>query len=251
MILFFRSPHFQPIRVAVLMHREEQRSKNTGVHLALLAPSQVSIHQLEECPAFDPAKTAVLFPCEEAVFADEVDPSTIEQVVVIDSRWAKAMVLIREDERLKGLRKLSLRDTRTAFWRRKTFGAPKEGVCTVEAVFFLCKALHSRSCLADPSQSGAAASAQPGLLADESRGERHRSTPAAMSGSECHHFDNLLWYFQYQVWGRRDLDLWDGDLFLRSLYLWGEGAQLQTFSLMSIVYFAAHARQKGRRLVED
>ena len=52
---------------------------------------------------------------------------------------------------------------RTAYWRYHTKGVPEDGLCTVEAVYFLCRELHAR---------------------------------AHVKG-DCHCYDDLLYYFAF------------------------------------------------------
>ena len=112
------------------------------------------------CPAFDPATSVVLYPSADSVLPDDLLPpltggggergaaaaataageagggeeggggsvgAGVTRVFVIDSRWAKATSLLQRPE-LASLRRVRLPEggPRTAFWRRKTAGAPSE-----------------------------------------------------------------------------------------------------------------------------
>ncbi|GFR43322.1 hypothetical protein Agub_g4391 [Astrephomene gubernaculifera] len=157
-----------PFRVSIVTHHEEKASKNTGVQVAILAAGQVDLHSMSAVPAdVDVSRCAVLFPCEEALEVGQLQPDSIDRLFIIDSRWKKAGELVRS-EQFRGMRAVRLSATRSAFWRFHTRGVAEEGVCTVEALYFLLEAMVQQGKLTDP-----------------------RFTAP-------HAFDNLLWYFAYQ-----------------------------------------------------
>lgn len=43
------------------------------------------------------------------------------------------------DARLRAARHVRIRSYRTAYWRFHTRGVPSDGLCTIEAVYFLCR----------------------------------------------------------------------------------------------------------------
>jgi DTW domain-containing protein YfiP len=151
-----------PCRLYVVTHAQQRLSNATGVHLPLLAPGQARLVSLEELPPLG-SGAVVLFPSANSVPVDSLDLATVTDVVVIDSKWGQAKGVLA-DAKLAGVRQVHLRDYRTCFWRYHTAGVPEEGLCTVEAVFFCFRELHSR----------------------------------AHAGEVCRCFDNLLWYFAQQ-----------------------------------------------------
>ena len=148
-----------------LTHAQQNLTTATGVHLALLAPAHARLLSVDELPVLDPTKTVVLFPDDAAVSAEAVDVSSITDVLVVDSKWGQARGVVAS-ERLRGMRHVRLNAYLTSYWRRAralpcvsraavapsragaergvprryhTAGVPPDGLCTVEAVFFLCR----------------------------------------------------------------------------------------------------------------
>ena len=146
-----------------LTHGQQNESSATGVHLGILAP-RCKLLDVGLLPALDPTTTVLLFPDDGAVPADSVDASAITDVVVIDSKWGQARGVM-EHPALRGIPHVRLGAYRTSYWRYHTKGVPDDGLCTVEAVYFLTRELHSR-----------------------------RHPP----GEQCACMDDLLWYFAFQ-----------------------------------------------------
>ncbi|GAX78826.1 hypothetical protein CEUSTIGMA_g6263.t1 [Chlamydomonas eustigma] len=155
-----------PFHVSIITDVDEQPSKNTGVQAAILAPGQVQLHDLDHCPEFDKERAVVLYPCDTALDIEEVQPDSIDRAFIIDSKWKRARRLIKHPA-IEGVRRVKLKEHKSAFWRFHTKGVAEEGVCTVEALFFFLNALVEKSKLGE-----------------------------AFCGPHC--FDNLLWYFSYQ-----------------------------------------------------
>lgn len=70
----------------------DYRKKSTGVQAATLAPGSIGIHAFpKEIPLdWDPRRSLVVFPSEDAVTLDEIDPQElagVERFVLLDSRW--------------------------------------------------------------------------------------------------------------------------------------------------------------------
>jgi hypothetical protein len=78
-----------PFKVSVVTHVAEGLSKATGVQLKVLCPDQVDLHIIEQEPqgGFDPARSLVLFPSDEAIEPQDIEPGSIDRVFVIDSKW--------------------------------------------------------------------------------------------------------------------------------------------------------------------
>jgi hypothetical protein len=98
-------------------HAQQNLTSATGVHLALLAPSQVRLLGVEELPALDARTAVVLFPDDEALPAEEVDVSSVTDVIVIDSKWGQARGVVASDK-LRGLRHVRIGAYVTSYWRR-------------------------------------------------------------------------------------------------------------------------------------
>ena len=113
------------------------------MHLAVLA-DRVSLARADELPVFCRETTLVLFPDEEAVPAEEVDAATVTDVVVIDSKWGQAHGVLAHPH-LDGCTRVRIGKHRTSYWRYHTAGVPEDGLCTVEAVYFLVRELHTSS----------------------------------------------------------------------------------------------------------
>lgn len=157
-----------PFHFSIITHHEEARSKNTGVQVAVLAPDRISLHSIDECPEFSASRAIVLFPCDEAIPAEEVDTTDLDRVFIIDSKWKKAGELVQHPA-LQGVKRVKLRHTQSCFWRFHTRGVAEEGVSTAEAIYHFLKAVHNQSWL--------------------------RSHPQY---EDPHCFDNVLWYFAFQ-----------------------------------------------------
>jgi DTW domain-containing protein YfiP len=145
----------------VVTHGQQNESSATGIHLAVLA-DRVTLCSVDELPVLG-SSAVVMFPDDSATPAEEVDiEGGVTSVICIDSKWGQANGILAHPS-LAGVRRVRLRSYRTSYWRFHTRGVPDDGLCTVEAVFFLCRELHRRS------HAGA-----------------------------CHCFDDLLWLFAVQ-----------------------------------------------------
>lgn len=155
-----------PFQVHVVLDRES-RSKNTGVHAAIIAQGSVHVHGVDSLPEVNPSEAILLFPSESAVEPEAVDSSDVKHVFIIDSKWKAAKTIAATHPKLSSLKTVKLTSTRTAFWRFHTAGVSDAGVCTVEAIWALLTAFQNAGTL-----------------------------PEAEFPDHC--FDNLLWYFAYQ-----------------------------------------------------
>ncbi|KAG2502176.1 hypothetical protein HYH03_000663 [Edaphochlamys debaryana] len=162
-------PHVDlPFRVSIVTHHAEKKSMNTGVQVAVLAKGQVDLHSMDDWPKdVDPSRCAVLFPSDDALEVSQLEPDSVDRLFIIDSKWKKAGELVRHDV-FRAMRAVKLSHTRSAFWRFHTRGVAEEGVCTVEALYFLLEAMAKQGRLTDP------------------------------KFADPHAYDNLLWYFTYQ-----------------------------------------------------
>uniref|UniRef100_A0A7S0V7Z6 tRNA-uridine aminocarboxypropyltransferase 1 n=1 Tax=Polytomella parva TaxID=51329 RepID=A0A7S0V7Z6_9CHLO len=159
-----------PFKVSIITHHEEHLGNNTGIQLAILAKGQVQLHRMDEFPSnLPPAnRCAVLFPSDDALDVEDLEPDSIDHLFIIDSKWQKARELNRSPL-FRDMRRIRLNQTRSCFWRFHTKGVTDDGVSTAEALYFLCKSLSDKN----------------KLQSNESF-----QKPRA--------FDNLLWYFVFQ-----------------------------------------------------
>ena len=157
-----------PLAADIVHYRTEQRSKSTSVHGVLLAPAHVRLveypRDVDARPApYDAAETVVLYPAPDAVAVAELPRAALAQirrVVLLDSQWSNAPRMLRHPA-LAGLRRVTLRTARTAFWRYQRHG--QDHLATIEALYWFVREF---------------AAARDG-------------TPYAGQ------FDNLLWYFSF------------------------------------------------------
>jgi DTW domain-containing protein YfiP len=152
-----------PFNLWVLTHVQQNEATATGVHLAVLGAPRVTLLPVGELPTLNKATTVVLFPDSCALPAEEVEPDSVTDVIVVDSKWGQTNGIV-QSAALQGVRHVRLGRYRTSYWRYHTRGVPEDGLCTVEAVYFLCRELHTK----------------------------------AHPHGECHCFDDLLWYFAHQ-----------------------------------------------------
>eukprot|EP01069_Polyplicarium_translucidae_P006082 Polyplicarium_translucidae@DN2901_c0_g1_i3.p3 len=126
-----------PFRVHVILHPKEKQSKCSAVPQSCLAPDYIFIHSSEDIPAL-PADAALLFPAGEGSTTDAaaVDWKTVPDLVVIEATWSQATAIAAE-ERLKNLRRVSISEQTTRFWRHQR--GPSSRLATAEAVHYAVK----------------------------------------------------------------------------------------------------------------
>lgn len=79
-----------PIRIDLVL--ADYVKKSTGIQAAAIAPGSIHVHTFpkELKTDWDPAKTLVIYPSEDAVTLDAIDPQELagmERFVLLDSRW--------------------------------------------------------------------------------------------------------------------------------------------------------------------
>jgi hypothetical protein len=77
-----------------------------------------------------------LFPCDDAVFLDQIPDDEfrqIKRVIVLDCQWSVVKRLERH-ENLVGLRRVKIRNYSTTFWRYQSVGP--ECLATIEAIYY-------------------------------------------------------------------------------------------------------------------
>jgi hypothetical protein len=114
-----------PIKLDVIHHVREKRSKSSAVHAAVLAPDDTTFIDYDPArplvPEYDPTCTLLLFPCDGAKRLHDVDLSKITRVVVVDSTWSQSKIIL-EHTHLQALPKVALESHDTIFWRYQDVG---------------------------------------------------------------------------------------------------------------------------------
>ncbi|KAL6050615.1 DTW domain-containing protein 1 [Balamuthia mandrillaris] len=130
-----------PFTCDILHHPAEQKSKSTAVHACVLAPDKVKMYEYPEFPDFSEEGTFLLFPSPEAKSIQELDISQMKRLIVIDSTWQKAKVILR-DERVKRLPCIQIESHKTLFWRFQQVG--DTCLATIEAIYYFYREWHEK-----------------------------------------------------------------------------------------------------------
>jgi DTW domain-containing protein YfiP len=131
-----------PVPLTVLMDYRELRGKSTAVHAVLLSDDCDLVHvnphdggELETIlrPHLT-GKSALLFPDDAAITAQEVDWMSIERIIVIDGTWTQARTVSQVISRLGcQVMRVKLTDSApTRFWRYQHLGP--QCLSTIEAI---------------------------------------------------------------------------------------------------------------------
>lgn len=145
-----------PLKVVVIQHPKELKSKSTAIHAKILAPDDVEIYQYPDIPDYLKSDNCViLYPSKEAVSIEElVKPKekqekeekektsgfdSIKYLVFIDSTWQQSRS-IASDERIQKMKKFKITKQKTFFWRYQQFG--EEFLATIEAIYFALKEVY-------------------------------------------------------------------------------------------------------------
>ena len=131
-----------PVKVTLLSHPKEKKSKSSVMPMKLLSPDKVDYVSSAEAPDFltdgtDPNDIAVLFPSEDAVEVTEMSEAelrSLKRVVLIDSTWNQCKRYIVSDN-IKCLRKVKIKTEKTVFWRYQT-GEYDSCLASAEALYF-------------------------------------------------------------------------------------------------------------------
>ena len=84
-----------PIKVTILSHPKEKKSKSSVVPIKILSPEHVDFITNIEAPNFledgtDPKDIAVLFPSDDAIEVTDITQEelrSLKRVIIIDSTW--------------------------------------------------------------------------------------------------------------------------------------------------------------------
>jgi DTW domain-containing protein YfiP len=132
-----------PIKVTVISHPKEKKSKSSIIPAKIIAPEDVEIiHTVEDIPtlleegdSYD--STVLLFPAEDAKDVSalsETELKAIKRVVLIDSTWSQTRHYIRH-EQMRKLKMVKIQTEKTVFWRYQT-GELDTSLATIEALYF-------------------------------------------------------------------------------------------------------------------
>jgi len=129
-----------PIKLDVLRHPKELKTKSTALHSQVLCGSEdvrtVELPQVDQLTDVDPETTLLLYPSATANSMDEIENlEAITRVVVVDSTWQQANAVLRSDFCKKLKRHVKLGNSHsTSFWRHQTKG--EDHLATIEAIYF-------------------------------------------------------------------------------------------------------------------
>lgn len=143
-----------PVKVIVIQHPKELKSKSTAIHAKILSPDDVMIYQYPEIPPeVNVDSSIILYPSvdalsmEEFILLEQEKPSSllgdknaafesiggVKNIVFIDSTWKQSRSISR-DPVLSKLKRLKLTSRKTLFWRYQQFG--DDFLATIEAIYY-------------------------------------------------------------------------------------------------------------------
>ena len=134
-----------PVKVKVLLHRQEHKGKATSVHAGVLS-SDVALHVHPDLPTdTNPETTLLVYPSDDAKTLDEMAAEgsldKVETLVFIDSTWQQSKSICRDENVRKIGRPVQLNEYRTLFWRYQNTG-DERFLATIEAIYYLLRDLH-------------------------------------------------------------------------------------------------------------
>ena len=94
-------PNMQlPVKVTVIRHPKEKRSKSSIIPASVLAPKDVEIvHTIDVPEHLSETNTVLMFPSDEATEITDMtkeELAKIERVVLIDSTWSQTKYYLRQ-----------------------------------------------------------------------------------------------------------------------------------------------------------
>ena len=164
-----------PVKVTILSHPKEKKSKSSVVPVKILAPQYVDFLPAVEAPDLlkdsdlDVDQVAILFPGENATEVTELSGeqlARLKRVVIIDSTWNQTKRYMNSDL-IKRHPMVKIKTEKTVFWRYQS-GGFDSSLSSAEALYFFFRDYDM---------------ATNGLGTDYSK----------YSGK----WDNLLWYFAF------------------------------------------------------
>jgi len=143
-----------PVKVIVIQHPKELKSKSTAIHAKILSPDDVMIYQYPEIPPeINQESSIILYPSADALSMEEFTLQEqkkvysslednnaafetiggLKNIVFIDATWKQSRSISR-DPVLSKLKRLKLTSRKTLFWRYQQFG--DEFLATIEAIYY-------------------------------------------------------------------------------------------------------------------
>ena len=144
-------PHLRlPIRIDVIKDHHELDSKSTALHAKLISPEDVCIYDYPTSPIPDyedcQERVVLVFPSDDAPpFNAGTDQGRPIRAVFIDGTWKYARQLAKHPCLAK-LKKVSLRLSKTSYWRYQT-GEEDSNLATIEAIHSFLVEHHQSSLL--------------------------------------------------------------------------------------------------------
>jgi len=133
------------VKVDIIHHPKELKSKSTAMHARVIAPDDVTVHEFPDFPDYTQTKDEVLllFPSTKAKFIEDMDITALQKVkkiVVVDSTWQQTKHILK-DSKLQGLNCIKLHSHHTLFWRHQSFS--EEYLSTIEATYYCIREYHT------------------------------------------------------------------------------------------------------------
>lgn len=129
-----------PIKLDVLRHPKELKTKSTALHAQVLCGSEdvrtVELPEVDLLTEVDPETTLLLFPSQNATTLEETpNLDKITRVVVIDSTWQQANQVLNSPFCSKLNKRVKLKENHlTSFWRHQSKG--DDHLATIEAIYY-------------------------------------------------------------------------------------------------------------------
>ena len=135
-----------PVKVTVIRHPKEKRSKSSVIPSQILAPKDVEIiHSIEVPEHLTAEKTVLMFPSDDATEITEMtkeELADIKRVVLIDSTWSQTKYYLRQPI-LEKMRHVKIQTEKTMFWRYQK-GEADTSLATIEALYFFFRDYETR-----------------------------------------------------------------------------------------------------------
>lgn len=129
-----------PVNVLVLQHASEQVSKSSIVGAKIVSPQNIDVVPFGEfTDVKHPQTTVVLFPGPQSVPISEYS-GRIDTLILLDSPWAKAQGMVKNNAVLASLPQVSFENHYTThFWRYNS--RTDQHLSTVEALYYALKCM--------------------------------------------------------------------------------------------------------------
>ena len=130
-----------PLKLDVIRHPQEKKSKSTALHAKVVAGDDVRIFDKDDAPKdYDAERTLLIFPDKDSQLLTDVDNlEKYDRVVVLDCTWAKAGVMAALPG-IQRLKKVHLNEYKTIFWRGQLCG--DAFLATIEAIYYFFREFH-------------------------------------------------------------------------------------------------------------